>query len=261
VKQSGRWRGVVVVSAVALAACSTASSPTTSRHIQSSVPYTMATVTTIPVNNSAHLAVSSTQLTVGKQITVSGTGCPAGSSGTVDLSQTLNDANFDPLDDGNGAIRQPPTAPVVNGSWTVSMAVPMLEEGSAVVTGSCGTATESSGTTRFRYPNVPVTVVLADHLTALPSTTVNAGTTLTVSPVNGGCDPGAPYVTFDDPTGASAPVFGNPTIGAGHRLRFPVTIVVPPSTRPGTYRVDAFCSVDNFHTYSGAYQPLTITVG
>lgn len=136
----------------------------------------------------------------------------------------------------------------------------MLEEGSAVVMGSCGTADGSSTTTGFRYPNVPVTVVLADHLTALPSTTVSAGTTLTVSPVNGGCDPGAPYVRFDDPTGASTPVFGNPTIGPQNLLQFPVTIVLPLSTRPGTYRVDAFCSVDDFHTYSGVYQPLTITV-
>jgi hypothetical protein len=253
-----RWRGGIVVLALVLGACSRMASPTTTaRQVRPTVPYTMPTSTTTPVNYAAHLTVSSTMLTVGEQISISGTGCPIGSTARPDLGQTLNGVHFLPLD--AGAVKQVPTAPVVNDSWTVSLAVPMLEEGPALVGAFCEITTGGSTVTRFTYPSVPVTVVLGAHLAVLPSASINAGTTLTVNPANKGCDPGAPYVSFDDPTGASQGVPGHPTIGRDGYLQFPVTIVVPPTTRPGTYLIRGSCSVDG-HTYSGLYEPLVIMV-
>ena len=164
-RQSVRWPWLIVVAGIALMGYSNTptAGPTTTAvpPVRSTIPFTPQTTTTIPVNNSAHLAVSSTMLTVGGMITISGTDRPIGGIGDVGLNETLNGIVFRPL------MSQPTTASVVGDSWKVSTAVPMLEEGPASVSASCGVTTGGlSFVTKFEYPEVPVNVVTADQLAA-----------------------------------------------------------------------------------------------
>jgi hypothetical protein len=90
------------------------------------------------------LTISATDLSVGQQVIVTGTGCPGGAWGTPTLQPDNDPAVFDP---GNGGlypledefVTDPGTDPGgtvgADGVWTMVGTVPMIPSGPATLTG------------------------------------------------------------------------------------------------------------------------------
>jgi hypothetical protein len=256
-----RYRRLMAALAVGvgLAGCPSTSplgTDTTARPSRTTMTPPSATTTAVPINSSARLTTSSAMLTAGADVTIAGTECPPGDEGNATLSQTINDLPF--------TARFVPVAGTriagTDGSWTMAATVPIMLRGTAMLQSVCGPTRPGVGGLTFRYPTVEVTVTNPARLVVLPATTVTAGTTLTISAVGGGCpNESMPEVLSSDPSGASPFVRGNPTVGPQGVLSWPVTLLIPPGSRPGQYDLSRDCSIQE-QLVVGMYEPLTITV-
>jgi hypothetical protein len=235
------------------------------------IPSTKATPSP-PTNFSAKLSVSSTRLSVGQPMTVNGSDCPAGQwvGVSLDESERANHTRTLPLGPYSFFAGGPQPVPVgADGQWTTTSTVPMLPGGPTMLTAYCGP--EAGGPTAwlFVYPSVPVTVTTPFRLSVLPSTTVSPGTTLSVTPIGGGCPAPADswlglYSTSQPPARPQIQVaegeVNNTGLSADQtRLDWTGSLTVPSSLAPGQYRLEADC-VYARGAPRGSYAPIAITV-
>ena len=208
-----RWKGwslAILIIGASMAACSVSSSTsaptrasthvsTTSSPFRSTLPSTTTTVppsTTTTAPADAHLTVSSTDVSVGEVVDVTGTGCPAGYLGEPDLYAVgpnapaiLHQAGYTDIGmfflTKNGNSR---TTVGHGGLWTMMGVVPMVPPGTAMLGGICSPTEDSDvGSPQFYYPTLSVNVTSRYRLVVAPRTTVEAGTRLTVTSVGGNC--------------------------------------------------------------------------
>lgn len=201
------------------------------------------------------LTVSSTNLTVGGPITVSGGNCAPGHIGSVALTQDPNggpQVTYDfgePLGQANaGSDRE----------WTIHTVLPAVTIGAATLGAICEDPT--IGTPDFTYSSVAVNVATPYHLQVDPSTTVPAGATLTVSSLGGGCDAiSNPDVYLWSAAQPSALTGIGEVVGsAGGAAQWQVKLTVPPATSPGRYAVVARCAYSR--SFRTTYEPVPVTV-
>ncbi len=143
-----------------------------------------------PTNTSAQLSVSSTLLTVGESMTITGSNCPAGQ--WVGISLKTRSLLLGPFAFYEGGPQPVPVG--ADGHWSSTSTVPMLPGGPTTLTAHCGPEASAPTAWLFAYPSVPVTVTTPFQLSVLPSTTVSPGTTLTVTPGGGGCPPPSTWI-------------------------------------------------------------------
>jgi hypothetical protein len=275
------WQLLASLMAVtALAGCSAVSSPPTSSmrpdptQGTSTQPTASATSNPrpgsidLPIRSGTVATISSTNLTVGSPVTVSGSNCPAGNHVQVFLVQTAypDDIPFNPsrggqlpegrfVEDGSYVV----TADSA-GRWTMTAPVPMVFGGPAILAAVCSVG-YSSNQQDFQYPGVEVDVVSPALLTVAPGTTVKAGTMLTVSPVSTDCPSGSGawaglWKVGDARTSELQISVANvPNRSPG----WPESLLVPPGLAPGQYEVAADCVVIDGPV--GSFQPVIVTVG
>jgi hypothetical protein len=211
------------------------------------------------------LTASSTDLSVGEQVTLTGTGCPPGHWGTPVLQSDDEPAVFNP---GNGGLYDAEEYFLTssgddaggtvgtNGQWMTTGTVPMIPPGTATLTGWCMPEQGGDGASiEFNYlPGLRVTVSTSYGLDVEQGTTVKAGTTLEVNLVGGVC-PGAStpdiylYGSDIQLTPASASAVGG----------WQYAVAIPSGLAPGHYRLEADCLYSR-GLVDGSYAPATITV-
>ena len=210
------------------------------------------------------LSVSSTDLAVGADVTVTGTGCPVGDWGTPALQSDDVPFVFTPRNGGlysleDEFVTAPGTDPGAtvgaDGQWTLTAIVPMVPPGPATLTGSCAPE-EGDSATEFTYPpGLRVTVSTSFGIDIEQGTTVKAGTVLDFNLVGGGC-PGPSYPDIYLYTGAQLQVTqASPSTGGPWQY----SLTVPPGLTPGAYRLEADCLYSRGAVY-GSYAPATVTV-
>ena len=221
--------------------------------------------TTTPPNRV--LTISSTDLSVGEQVTVTGTGCPAGHWGTPVLQSDDEPAVFNP---GNGGLyddeeyfvtsNSPANAGGTvgsNGQWTMTGTVPMIPAGPATLTGWCMPQEGGDGASiEFNYvPGLRVTVSTSYRLDVEQGTTVEPGTTLALNLLGGAC----PGVSTPDVAlySGSRIQLALATASAVGEWRY--ALAIPPGLAPGQYVLEADC-VYSRGLVEGSYAPFTVTV-
>jgi len=211
------------------------------------------------------LTVSSTHLSVGEQVTVTGTGCPPGNWGTPVLQSDDSPAVFTPGSGGlydseesfdTGPGTDPGGTVGSNGAWVMTATVPMVPPGPATLTGWCQPHDGDDGASiEFNYlPGLRVTVTTPYQLDVEQGTTVKAGTALDVNLLGGNCPgPSSPDIYLYDSGLQVVPA--SPSTVDGWRY----TIAIPSGLSPGQYRLEADC-VYSRGAVDGSYAPVTITV-
>jgi hypothetical protein len=130
--------------------------------------------------------------------------------------------------------------------------------GAATVGGIC--EDPSTGSTDFTYASTAVNVATPYHLQVEPATTVQAGTTLMVSSLGGGCDaisnPDVYLWSAAQPNALTG--IGEVVGSAGGATQWQVDLTVPSTTNPGRYAVVARCAYSR--SYRITYEPVPITV-
>jgi hypothetical protein len=204
---------------------------------------------------------------VGEQVTVTGSGCPAGHWGTPVLQSDDDPAVFNA---GNGGLydseeyfdtsNSPANAGGTvgaDGLWTMTGTVPMIPPGPATLTGWCTPqAGDDGGSIEFNYvPGLRVSVSTAYQIDVEQGTTVKAGTTLALNLVGGDC-PGVstPYVGLYSESRIQLALTTASAAGV-----WPYAVAIPPGLTPGQYLLEADC-VYSRGLVEGSYAPLTITV-
>jgi hypothetical protein len=234
--------------------------PTATTATTATTTSTTATATTTP----RLLTVSATDLRVGDQVTVTGTGCPPGHWGTpvvqsdddpfvfsFDGLYNVEEYLFTPAGDEAGGTVGP------DGLWTATGRLQMIPPGPATLTGWCMPQEGDDGASiEFDYtPGLRVIVTTPYQLAVEQGTTVDAGTTIDVNLLGGTCgDVASPQV--DLYTGAQVQVVAA-TVATGSGWQF--TLALPPGLTPGQYRLEADCVLSRGAVY-GSYAPTTITV-
>jgi hypothetical protein len=202
-------------------------------------------------------------------VTVTGTGCPVGHWGEPDVDPDRIPAIFNTTsgrfrveswfftstgDFAGGTVGR-------DGRWTMTATVPMVPPGQAEIVGSCAPTQGSRGAQiEFHYPGVSVTVSSPFRLEVEPSTTVKAGTRLTLSPLGGKC----PYLSGSNP---EVHLYSGLDVSLSDGDSHPVStpsgwksfLVVPVALQPGEYTLEADCT-DYFGGVDGTYSPVVITV-
>ncbi len=223
-----------------------------------------ATTTTTPPQRL--LTISSTDVSVGEEVTVTGTGCPPGHWGTPLLESDDQPAIFNP---GNGGLyplkeefdTSPGTDPGgtagTNGQWTMVGTVAMIPPGPATLTGSCRPQEGGDGESiEFNYlPGLRVIVTSPDQLEVEQGPTAKPGTMLEVNLVGGTC-PGASSPVIYLYSGSDvqlAPASASTVAG------WQYAVAIPSGLTPGQYRLEADCVLSRGAVY-GSYAPTTITV-
>jgi len=212
---------------------------------------TSASTTSRPVG----LTVSSTSLTVGGPITVSGGDCAPGHIGSAALTQDPNGGPQVTYDFGE-LLGQ--TSAGSDRQWTVQTTLPAVTIGAATLGAIC--EDPSTGTPDFTYASVAVNVATRYRLQVEPGTTVQAGATLTVSSLGGGCDAiSNPDVYLWSAAQPNALTGIGEVIGpTGGGAQWQVNLTVPPTTGPGQYQVVARCAYSR--SFRITYQPVPLTV-
>lgn len=262
----------LLVPAVVLSACSVTAQRATPTTTSASVPVTTPTeapTTTntagqvASINDEATLGISSTDLSVGEQVTVTGNDCPPGYWGTA----TLNYGTNAPLIFDGGGTEDDEGFTTANGDeaggtadahglWTMVAAVPMVAPGALILNGFC-TANQNDDndlTSDFRYRSVPVMVTTPYRLEVHPASPVEPGTSVTVNLVGGPCpDAGAEVILYSGSgTQVASPEDSTTAAGAAQVL------VIPTGLAPGQYQLEADCS-DHMAVY-GSSAPVPVTV-
>jgi hypothetical protein len=280
----GRWYSwIAVVGLMALtlgaAVWSASTAPTVSSHNGAAISHdahhsfslptttTTSTSTTTSPPPSRILTISSTDLSVGEQVTVTGSGCPVGHWGTPVLQSDDEPAVFNA---GNGGLydseeyfdtsNSPANAGGTvgaNGLWTMTGTVPMIPPGSATLTGWCmPQAGGDGGTIEFSYlPGLRVSVSSSYRLDVEQGTTVKAGTTLALNLLGGDC-PGVstPDVALYSASRIQLALATASAVGGWH-----YAVAIPPDLTPGQYVLEADC-VYSRGLVEGSYAPFSVTV-
>lgn len=281
-----RWKCLaltVLVTGAGLAACSPSSSTSTfssgSTHASTTtIPFTStlppttttavppSTTTTAPAD--AHLTISSTDVSVGEVVDVTGTGCPAGYLGEPDLYAVgpnapaiLHQAGYTDIGMFFLATNGNSRATVGHdGLWTMMGVVPMVPPGTAMLGGICSPTEDGDvGSPQFYYPTLSVDVTSRYRLVVEPSTTVEAGTRLTVTSVGGNCQhsfatPETSLYSVSDMDLADGTI---PVVRSS--MPWKSLLTVPRGLAPGRYRPEADCVVSRGAVYD-SYVPVIITV-
>jgi hypothetical protein len=254
------WAAPALLTTLALATAvwSVATSP------RGSTPSATTTTTTTPPPDRV-LTVSSTHLSVGEPVTITGSGCPPGHWGTPVLQSDESPAVLTP---GSGGLYDseeyfdtgPGTGPGAtvgtDGAWVMTATVPMVPPGPATLSGWCEPTDGDGGVSiEFTYlPGLRVTVTTSYQLDVEQGTTVNAGTVLDINLLGGDCPgPSSPDIYLYDSGVQVVPAA--PSTVDGWRY----TVAVPAGLAPGQYRLEADC-VYSRGAVDGSYAPVTITV-
>jgi hypothetical protein len=208
--------------------------------------------------------VSPTELTVGIDVTISGTECPSGHWGTASLEPTEpaifapGNGGLYPLEDdfidasgniGGGTVD-------ASGQWTMSDPVPMVPSGPAVIEGSCMPQENGDGaSTEFTYPTVPVMVTSPFQVEVRPSTTVESGATLQVYLIGGSCRGASSAQTYLYNAEKKQVAMATPITSTQQQY----SLTVPSGLMPGRYQIEADCVYSRGAVY-GSYTPTAITV-
>jgi len=263
------YTGGLVLLTVASAIWSASTSPQPPRHraLAALPPPAVTTTTTTAVlpSLSGSLTISATDLHVGQQVTVSGSGCPVGHWGTAVLQEGTNGPLiFDTsgLDDEEQFFTSATGDEAggivgADGRWTMTALVPMVDPGAATLTGWCIPQQGDDGESiEFYYPDYQQVMVSTPYqLVVEPATTVTAGTTLMVNLVGGSC-PGV--------SGAQLNLYS----GSGIEVAFEADdtvpgwmyeLTVPAGLSAGLYQLEADCVYDPGQV-QGSYAPVIITV-
>ena len=274
-----RWLLTTVLMGACMTACSVSSStnsppPSRSTQVSSTTPATTAipstTTTTLPSTTTtapadAHLTISSTYLSVGELMTVTGTGCPVGYWAEPRLYQVgpsppaifhqaiWEDAEaFFQTETGKQGIV------AHDGLWTMNGIVPMVPQGTGTLGGTCSPMVDGGEADPvFYYPTLSVKVTSRYRMEVDPGTTVDAGTRLTVTSVGGNC----PSFTGTDlrlysPSDSDVADGTLPIVKSS--VPWKSLLTVPRGLKPGHYRLEADC-VEGY-AVSGSYTPVAITV-
>jgi len=208
--------------------------------------------------------VSTTELTVGIDVTISGTECPPGHWGTVSLEPTepaifapgngglypSEDDFIDASGDTGGGIAD------ANGQWTMSDPVPMVPSGPAALEGSCRPQENGDGaSTELTYPIIPVMVTSPFQVEVRPSTTVVSGATLRVYLVGGSCPGVSSALTYLYSAEMKQVAMATPIASTQQQY----SLTVPSGLMPGRYQIEADC-VYSRGAVDGSYTPTAITV-
>jgi len=222
-----------------------------------------------PTGGSAVLTVSSTNVTVGQALTITGTGCRPGQWATATVEPAREPLVFDDgghglsdgeglLFDGTGAVAEATVDG--HGRWSLSAIVPMVPPGPASVTASCRPTPDGDGTpVESPYgAGRPLSVSSPYDLAIAQGTSVGAGTTLEINPSGGDC-PGAStsQLTLYSENGVDE--------AAGSSGRMPGwrwSLAVPAALAPGPYQVEVDCEYigGGDGVVQGSYAPVTVTV-
>jgi hypothetical protein len=225
-------------------------------------PASPTTTTTTP----RLLTVSTTKLSVGDEVTVTGTGCRAGHWGEPVVQSDDEPFVFNP---GNGGLYNDeeylssPSGDYAggivghDGRWTATGTVPMIPPGSATLTGWCMPEEGDDGESiDFDYiPGLRVTVSTPFQLAVEQGTSVSPGSTLDVNLLGGTCG-GVAGPLVDLYTGAQIKVV---TATASSISGWQFALALPPGLMPGQYRLEADCVYSRGAVF-GSYAPTTITV-
>jgi hypothetical protein len=215
----------------------------------------------------AHLTISSTDISFGKRVSVTGTGCPVGYFGQPLLYDVGPDdpAIFRQTGDHFDAESLFQTTNGFSGMtvghdgiWTMHGTVPMVPPGPAMLAGRCSPMSDGGvGDPVFYYRAISVKMVTSPYgLKVDPGTTVAAGTLLTVTSVGGNCWARG---SFPD-VSLFSPSYYDVADGTGPTTSEPwkSVLTVPSGLKPGHYRLEADC-VD-VYSVTGSYAPVVITV-
>ncbi len=189
---------------------------------------------------------------------------------SLDESERANHTRTLPLGPYSFFAGGPQPVPVgADGQWTTTSTVPMLPGGPTILTAYCGPEASASSKWVFVYPSVHVTVTTPFELSVLPSNTASPGTTLSVTPVGGGCPPPSTwiqltlYTTSQPRTQPQIEVAqgatNNTGLSADQTLDWTGSVTVPSSLAPGQYQLGADC-VYSRGAPKGSYAPIAITV-
>ena len=175
------------------------------------------------------------------------TGCPVGDHINVGVMGDRRDP-----ENGGGATVGTGNDRVIGPTWSFRFKFPAAEIGSARVVASC----EDPKTGRwFDFAPVAVNVRTNRYLEVGPSTTVAAGTTMTVRSVGPGCDDlSSAVVALRGPT----IVYPAQTLTGNTHAQWQATFALPANLRPGAYVLYADCVYSRSTT--ATYTPVTITV-
>ncbi len=231
------------------------------------------TTVTPPTNFSAKLSVSSTLLTVGEPMTVTGSDCPAGQWVGVGLDETqrANHTRTLPLGPYSYFAGGPPPVQVgADGEWTTTSPVPMLPGGPTMLTAYCGPEAGRPTASLFVYPSLPVRVSTPFQLSLVPSATASRGTTLGVTPVGGGCPRVSTWIQLTLYTTSQPATKPQIEVAQGvvnitgfsanqTQLDWTGSLTVPSSLAPGQYQLGADC-VYSRGAPEGSYAPSAIRV-
>jgi len=267
----------VLVLGMGLASCATpASKPEPSQSVATTTTLPTLTVPSttspeqrvVPTNHDAELTISETNVSVGEQVTIAGTGCIPGHWGSAILVQGpdapavfnttlgLYDGEEDfNTNSGNNA----GGVAAADGRWTMTVTVPMVAPGSAMLTGSCAPSEgDSAYLDDFLYPTVAVVVTTSFRLAVQPGTTAAPGTALVVEPVGGNC-PGVSGPEVYLYSGSHIQLaYGSLTAG-GAASAWQATLVIPKGLAPGQYQLEADC-IYSRGLVLGSYAPTIIFV-
>jgi hypothetical protein len=217
---------------------------------------------------SAVLSISSTDVTVGQMLTITGTGCRPGQWATATVEPAREPLVFDDggrLSDGEGSLVDSTGAVAGatvdgDGRWSLSAIVPMVPPGPASLTASCRPIS-AGGDTAVEFPygtGRPLTVSSPYHLDIQQGTSVGAGTALAVNPSGGDC-PGAStsQLTLYGENGVDE-ADGSTAQTPGWRW----SLTVPAALAPGLYQVEVDCEYigGGDGVVQGSYAPVTVTV-
>jgi hypothetical protein len=204
-----------------------------------------------PVPPNAFLAISPSNVAAGQRVTVSAHGCSPGNVVHVTVSDSvLYQVPIERQDsDGYG----PAQTAGANGSVTFTARTPMGTTGTAVIHATCNSTKAGDNYTDFAYPAFPITITSEATLSVSPDTSIHPGTTLTVdSSVGANCVMGYPEAFLDDGSGN--------VVASNTGTSWPLTLVVPANSSPGSYSLAGSCMYEEYHYASGYFPDVSITV-
>ncbi len=214
--------------------------------------YSPAHIRVTPLPRGARITVSPEVVIVGQSIRMSGNECFPSDYVIPDSTGTVSAAY--------GTYHVSIATPGSDGSW--SAVVPVIDAaqvGDVSVSATCVTGIDREEL--FSYPAVHIEVNTYRHLHVTPSTTIRAGTTLTITSIGPCPSQSQAQVYLQSPDNLANGVpdgFGpdNPSGG-----EWSATLPIPPATAPGSYVLQATCLGD--HTFLGYYSglPITVTAG
>jgi hypothetical protein len=241
-----------------LAVCSSgcsSSSVTSSKGIRPVVPTTSAPAGGNPLSGASRLTLNSTIWTAGSEVTVSGGNCRSNDSGDFGITQDRNVGPEATYPFGESLLWNEVTQDG-GGRWTATWVVPTVIIGPARLSGSCY---DRSGAIVTSYQPQSIMIETPYRLLITPSSSVEAGGSIEVASVGGGCDqistPEVNLWSSTSPSSLPTPDAVSGKVGGGE---WTIVLPVPSDTPPGDYYVVSRCQYSRGIRVT--YQPAPITV-